>query len=466
MKKIVSRSIRASLLLFVMLAFTACKTDEQKSKENGDIQKEGNASSRVTDRDGNTYGVIQIGDQVWMSENLKVDAKDSWCYDESQENCNRYGRLYTWDAAMKACPDGWSLPSNEDWETLKSFAEGKEGRKKAGKALKVGGVLGFNAPLAGDKAASKFQLLDKTGYYWSSTDDDISHAYDWVFFDEKDDLITGNIKYSLKQNGLSVRCIKKEQSQTSPSASGSFTDDRDGKTYKVVKIGGQRWFAENLAYKTSKSKCSSGFVYTASRKEWKRTAKSCEKYGSLYTWLDAMQIPDSYAKKTYRSKGNVRGVCPDGWHLPSYAEWETLLNNVETKVPKAKVWAALLSKDEAFVDYFVPSHDESSPEKRMDVKGFGNVRIGEKGSGYYYERTRGTDVFGFNARVIEEVQNGDAEDDGGVSLTAFWTSTDETEEFDYKNYIGNASAMPSVDSPENRAQFLEEFFFPVRCIED
>lgn len=102
------------------------------------------------------------------------------------------------------------------------------------------------------------------------------------------------------------------------------TDSRDGKTYRTVKIGSQWWMAENLNYETDNSFC------------YNDSAEYCEKYGRLYTWVAAM---DSAGTWSTNGKGcgyvticsptyPVRGVCPEGWHLPTRTEWETLFKAV------------------------------------------------------------------------------------------------------------------------------------------
>ena len=105
---------------------------------------------------------------------------------------------------------------------------------------------------------------------------------------------------------------------------GTLTDSRDGQTYRTVKIGDQVWMAENLNYETDNSWC---FVADPA---------NCAKYGRLYTWAAAM---DSVGEWSTNGKGcgygkecsatsPVRGVCPKGWHLPSFDEWGALLSAV------------------------------------------------------------------------------------------------------------------------------------------
>jgi len=88
----------------------------------------------------------------------------------------------------------------------------------------------------------------------------------------------------------------------------TFTDGRDGRTYKRVKIGNQTWMAENLNYSRTTSKC------------YDNVTDSCGKYGRLYDWSAAM----NRASSSLSSPSERQGVCPDGWHLPSDAEWTTL----------------------------------------------------------------------------------------------------------------------------------------------
>ena len=114
---------------------------------------------------------------------------------------------------------------------------------------------------------------------------------------------------------------------------GELVDERDGQTYKTVKIGDQEWMAENLNYaylQPTKALDSSSFCYNDS-------ASYCEKYGRLYTWAAAMDSAgiwssngkgcgngDTCSVASKDSATLVRGVCPEGWHLPTRKECNSL----------------------------------------------------------------------------------------------------------------------------------------------
>ena len=155
----------------------------------------------------------------------------------------------------------------------------------------------------------------------------------------------------------------------------SVTDSRDNQTYKTVTIGSQTWMAENLNFETPNSYC------------YKNSYYSCSVYGRLYTWsaaMDSAGIWSSNGKgcgdgnKTCSPKNPVRGVCPEGWHLPNSAEFETLFDAVGGKKTGGKMLKSTSGWND---DYGIGGNG-------IDAYGFSGLPSGERdldasnGSGY------------------------------------------------------------------------------------
>ena len=210
-----SSSVKVSILSSSSVALaTPCKTETEDNCEYSEL---------VDERDGQTYKTVKIGDQWWMAENLNYAYTDvpyrfydetytsdstSWCYDNEVSNCEKYGRLYTWSAVMDSaaqssvnagtkcghgktctpnsphrgiCPEGWHLPTLEEWLTLLIAVGGSHG---AGRTLRSNNLpynrgsddYGFSVLYAGGyrhcgDCSSKgyYNALERT-YFWSSTE--------------------------------------------------------------------------------------------------------------------------------------------------------------------------------------------------------------------------------------------------------------------------------------------------------
>ena len=166
------------------------------------------AGDNLTDpRDGKIYKTVKIGDQVWMAQNLNYQLAEthaSYCYKNSASNCEKFGRLYDWENAKKACPNGWHLPSKEEWEKLISNYPDNE---TAYKNLIMGGASGFNATLHGvhSVADNQFVTIKEHGAYWTSTDYNTERAWVQRFMLNSGDTYESQ---AIKVNGHACRCVK------------------------------------------------------------------------------------------------------------------------------------------------------------------------------------------------------------------------------------------------------------------
>ena len=344
-----------------------------------------NYGEMTDSRDGQVYKTVKIGSQVWMAQNLNYETKNSYCYNDSTTYCEKYGRLYTWAAAMDSvkigcgnglvcspaypvqgvCPDGWHLPDTTEWNEMLVIAGGGY-ITLAGEALKSQGgwpsnenttdALGFSAvPVGYKNYEGVFKNMNKYVDFWSSTDIEDGYAYVLMLRSEYDE---AHLEYGGKDDAVAVRCVRNEPVASSISLLcseerescetfdwsiskekylnsnieyGSFVDSRDGQVYKTVKISNQVWMAQNLNYADS--------VKTPSLKgrSWcyGDQSEKCKVAGRLYTWsaaIDSVQLAtrDCGYGHECAIPSVVQGICPEGWHLPNKSELFTLSATAES----------------------------------------------------------------------------------------------------------------------------------------
>jgi uncharacterized protein (TIGR02145 family) len=200
----------------------------------------------VADVTGYIYGVVNIGTQTWMMENLRtpefsdgslisnVTDQQTWCNLSTPAYCwfnndweshgKTFGGLYNWYAVNsgKLCPAGWHVPVNSEWETLITFLGGAS---EAGGKMKMATSDPYLSPSSTADNSSLFSALfgclrdsvygytdggcgdgsDGRGYWWTSESSTVSKAWGILLTPESREIFKAEY---IKKNGLSIRCIK------------------------------------------------------------------------------------------------------------------------------------------------------------------------------------------------------------------------------------------------------------------
>lgn len=189
-----------------------------------------NQNETVSDFDGNIYNTVTIGSQIWLNENLKSlhysdgsEITEVWAYDDNETFAAIYGRLYSWNGAMNysttekaqgVCPNGWHIPSDDEWTELGRFLGGNN---IAGGKLKETGNEHWQEPNTGATNESEFtalgageyddthyQLLNEFAVFWSSTETSATKCkYRYLSYEDAE-LHTYNY---YKDFRYSVRCL-------------------------------------------------------------------------------------------------------------------------------------------------------------------------------------------------------------------------------------------------------------------
>lgn len=338
-------------------------------------------------RDGQVYKTVEINGTTWMAENLNFAGNSDWplpknysyCYGGIAANCALYGRLYDRAAAMNSttcgygkscslydglnrgvCPDGWHIPSEEEVDDLMDFTLGnrKTLRSVDGWVDREVGAneSGFSLVGSGVRADKNYVNQGRFAALWYYSTGVVQNYL--VFSGVEDKMyLTENSKETVY---ISVRCVKgagaepassgstkssssgsssNSESSSSEEYSSSFdktvlfnsavsygemTDGRDGKTYRTLNIAGHTWMAENLNFADS-SKLP---ILEGNNRCYDDDPGECAAFGRLYSREAALN--DSrctcYNGTCPSMSGNVQGICPSGWHIPSKSEAEQLAN--------------------------------------------------------------------------------------------------------------------------------------------
>lgn len=337
-------------------------------KENWNYLNPDISYGEMTDsRDGQIYKTVVIGSQKWMAENLNFETENSACYMDSLEYCKKYGRLYTWTAAMdSACPEGWHLPDLDEWEQIVYMTDdqlkwGKMYKATKGWSDECNGTDDYGLSILPAGASLSLGYKDGFSKFWMSLESYEGQAYEIYF--ACNSYSVGDSRIDQK---ISVRCISDDTIAVSSSSAdsgssceptltlcktetednceyGSVTDNRDGLVYKTVKLACKWWMAENLKFDAEDS-------FEGN-------------HGRLYKW------------------SALEEACPSGWHVSTVDEWQDLINRVHKEFGNNAVLRSTTGWD-------VDSSRIDDEEWGGNVKGTDGLgfSVFPDGSVYYSER--------------------------------------------------------------------------------
>ncbi|NNF32848.1 MAG: hypothetical protein HKN68_01990 [Saprospiraceae bacterium] len=200
MKDLINRLI----LLYCIVVFTSCGGDEPVSSE----------MSYTDVRDGQVYRTIEMNGLTWMIDNMNYSDNDlGWVYRDDISYESPYGRMYDWWMTPQVCPEGWRLPTKEEYEALSEvIADGDMSLKSDEFNLLAGGLRQNNQGQYDNK--TEYQSIDSEGFFWTSTEfkqgivdmngEEISAFL--LYYNETENRI--GVFALNKEHGFSVRCVQ------------------------------------------------------------------------------------------------------------------------------------------------------------------------------------------------------------------------------------------------------------------
>ena len=277
----------------------------------------GSDSSVLVDgRDGNVYRTVNMAGLKWMAENLRYynmdkvlgcsldpsseESRIPKCY---LEDCKSYGYFY---ANLKnVCPEGWRLPTRDDYARL--LAE-----TSAGGYQELFASTGWNAPVSLDGDTILFATSSVMDLFVNGEEEALLFG-----LSRNGNVLNAEMEFgSDNVDDAFVRCVEgtsiiRKGLPPSEAIAGTFTDTRNGVTYKTVTLKDQVWMAQNLDYDAGEGEsfCRNGPRVIGFGGPYVAVYDTCA-IGYDYSWSMAQQ------------------VCPEGWRVPSVADVEKLINTV------------------------------------------------------------------------------------------------------------------------------------------
>lgn len=209
MRYFTSEFLLVSVLMLMIASCNKDETDNPTNNTSNNTYEICGDTIFVDQRDGQVYNIVQIGSQCWFAENLNYKIDSSWCYSDITSNCTSWGRLYKWNKALSACPNGWHLPTYGEWDELIDYLGGAkeaEDKLKSTSGNWTGvptNTSGFSALRTGYRYKDGSYSPGGSADWWSTTEFDSDAAWSQIL--DETNLRKGAQN---KNAALSCRCIK------------------------------------------------------------------------------------------------------------------------------------------------------------------------------------------------------------------------------------------------------------------
>ncbi len=321
----------------------------------------------VQDADWNTYNTVQIGNQVWMAENLRsskyangdpipfisdtanwefIDYNAYTFYELDSSLIIPNGYLYNWFTiadSRNVCPAGWHVPRKSEWDELVTYLGGTVdalGKLKSTSSnfwlppnVSATNSSGFSAVGSGQINSLSFISLLNDALYWSSSlfyANTIEDAYTIELSHDENFIEENSTTYF--RHGHSIRCIQGDeyfpydfQSQVlNPSVTYGQLEDIEGNRYRTIDFEGQEWMAENL--RTSTYSNGDPILSLSDGVEWQNATE-----GAVTVLLWALKGYGIGKLYNHYAVHDSRNICPTGWRIPEVSDFDILFANVGGK---------------------------------------------------------------------------------------------------------------------------------------